>query len=308
MTFSIVTPTLNASRFLNEAVQSVLSQRYDALEYRVIDGGSSDNTPQVLDSFGDRLRWSAQAGLGQSAAINYGWKLSKGDILSWLNADDLLLPGAIEAVAAYFAAHPETDLVYGDCDYIDPEGRFIRSYPIQPFSYTALVGNAFNYLPQPAVFLRREVFSRIGPLDEELHYVMDFDYWLRAGLSCRVDYLPRRLAALRLHTGAKSIADLPRFAPELVTLYEKLFSSSDLPEAVRSLKSRAMSSALYRASDCAYWGGDIGEARRYARLAWRWAPLHLRRQLWLALLGSPMREALLRVRGNPHTRWSRSHE
>ena len=308
LTFSIVTPTLNASRFVSEAMDSILSQQYAALEYWVMDGGSTDDTLQILEGYTNRLRWITWDGLGQSAAINHGWQQTKGEIISWLNADDVLLPGAIARVAAYFESHPEVDIVYGDCDYIDPGGGFIRPYPTRAFSYLNLVRNAFNYLPQPAVFMRRGVLTRVGLLDESLHYAMDFDYWLRAGLSCNLAHVPDRLAAMRLHPDAKSIAGLPKFAPELVIAYQKLYNISDLPHAVENVKFRAMSNIYYRACDCAYWGGDLKEARRYARTAWCWAPLNLRRQLWLALLGRPARTVLLQLRGNPHTRWSRPHE
>ena len=210
LTFSIVTPTLNASRFLNEAVQSVLSQQYNGLEYWVLDGGSTDETPRILNGYGNRLRWSAEDDLGQSAAINRGWEQAEGEILSWLNADDLLLPGAIETVSAYFEAHPEVDMVYGDCDYVNPEGAI---HPAIPHPSLSLIP---RWCGMPSITCHSPRFScggksssRIGPLDETLHYVMDFDYWLRVGLCCRVAYLPhKRLAAMRLHPAAKSIADL----------------------------------------------------------------------------------------------------
>ena len=299
-TLSIVTPTLNQGDFIQATIASVLGQAYPALDYLIKDGGSIDQTLSILAGYETRLRWTTGPDRGQSAAINQGWKLSRGDIIAWINSDDIYYPGALLQVGEFFMHHPEIDLLYGDCDYIDEQGTVLGSYPTRPYDYLTLVQDTHNYLPQPAVFMRRPLLDQIGCLDESLHYVMDFDYWLRAGLQHRIGYLPVRLAALRIHQSAKSIAWLGKFSGELVLIYEKLFSRNDLPASVKAIESTAMSNIHHRAADCAFWAGQLSQARRYALRSWRYAPFRIRR-LWayLVLGQAGYRRAAAR-HGNPY--------
>ena len=203
-----------------------------------------------------------------------------------MNSDDRLAPGALARIGDFFANQPQVDWVYGDCDYIDSAGQVWKDYPVCPYDYTRLVVDAQNYIPQPATFFRRRLLETTGWLDESLHYVMDYDFWLRIGLHHPAVYLPLRLAALRLHAGAKSAAHLSQFASENVLVLERLLARSDLPAAVAAQKKRALANLYLRAADIAFWGGQPAQARRYAGQAWRLRPLRLRRlYLWL-LLGS----------------------
>jgi glycosyltransferase involved in cell wall biosynthesis len=296
---SIVTPSLNQAQFIRATIDSVLGQDYSALEYWVMDGGSTDGTLEILRGYGERLNWVSEPDEGQAAAINKGWRLARGEIIAYLNADDVYLPGAIDRVVNFFSAHPGVDIVYGDCDYVDAAGRFLQAYPTRAYDYVDLVRSTIDYIPQPAVFLRRRVLESVGCLDERLSFAMDFDYWLRAGLSCAFAYLPARLAALRVHHGAKSVSHLKGFAGELVTIYHRLFSRDDLPDSVRAIQSQAMSNIYYRAASCAFWSGQDAGARRYALQAWRYRPLNLRLPLALAFSGAWGREILMHWFGNP---------
>ncbi len=297
---SIVTPSLNQAQFIRATIESVLGQGYSPLEYWVVDGGSTDGTLEILQGYGEQLNWVSEPDEGQASAINKGWQLAQGEIIAYLNADDVYLPGAIDRVAEFFSAHPSVDIVYGDCDYVDDAGRFIQTYPTRVYDYVDLVGSTIDYIPQPAVFLRRRVLESVGYLDERLSLAMDFDYWLRAGLLCAFAYLSARLAALRVHHGAKSVSYLKSFASELVTIYHRLFSRDDLPDSVRAIQSQAMSNIYYRAASCAFWSGqDDSGAQRYALQAWRYRPLNLRPPLVLAFSGKWGREILMRWRGNP---------
>lgn len=296
---SVVTPVLNQGVFIAQTVESVLGQDYPRVEYIVVDGGSTDGTLDVLRRYDGRLRWISEPDNGQSAAINKGWRLTNGEIVAWLNADDTYLPGTIRRVVEFLEAHPEVDVAYGDCDYTDDRGRFVRRYPTRPHDYREMVRSTLNYIPQPATFIRRRVLDAEGMLDENLHYVMDFDYWLRAGRRHTFAYLPMRLATLRLHRSAKSVALGGKFAPELVYIYQRLFGLPDLPDDVRAVESEAMSNIYYRAAHCAFWGGRLSEARCYALRAWRYRPLKPRRLLAQVLLGRPALWAAWRLRGNP---------
>lgn len=297
---SIVTPTLNQAEFIRATIDSVLEQGYPALDYSVRDGGSTDGTLEILRSYGTRLKWVSAPDGGQSAAINAGWRDSSGEIMAYLNSDDLYTPGALLRVGEFFAAHPEIDLLYGDCDEIDAAGKVTGAYPARAYDYLRLVRDAVNFIPQPAVFFRRRVWEAIGALDESLHYVMDFDYWLRAGVHFRAAYLPERLAALRLHAGAKSVAQVSGFGAELERVYRRLFAQPHLPAEIKAIERQALGNVYARAADTAFWSGDLAGARQYAWQAWQRAPLRPRGLwLWIAL-GRPGRWLAERMLGNPY--------
>jgi glycosyltransferase involved in cell wall biosynthesis len=281
---SIVTPTLNQASYIKNTVDSVLNQDYPDFEYLVLDGGSVDSTREILDSYGEHLSWRIEPGMGQSRAINLGWQETGGEIIAWINSDDTYYPGTLQRVGDFFRRHPEVDMLYGDCDFVDADGQFLRSYPTRDFDYPALLRRTENFIPQPATFLRRRVLDRVGFLDETLVYVMDFDYWLRTGLSQCVVHLPEKLAALRLQPDAKSIAHLDLFAGELVRVYQKIFSQHRLPQEILDLKRDAMANIYFRAADCAFWGNDLPSARRYAQKSRVYRKWPLRRLwIWIAL-------------------------
>jgi len=279
---SVVTPSFNQGGFIAQTIASVLDQDYPHIEYLIVDGGSTDATRDVLRRFGGRLRWISEPDRGQTDAINKGWRQVRGQIVAWLNADDLYLPHAVAQVVAFFQAHPEVDAVYGDCDYIDAHGQFIQRYSTRPYDYLELVRTAIDFIPQPTTFLRRRVLEAVGPLDDTLHHVLDFEYWLRLGLRHTVAYLPVRLAAFRLHSTAKSVRSEAGFGPELIQVYRRLFARPDLPPAVRSIEAEAMASVHYMAAVRCFWGGSPREARQYARVAW--SAVSGRRRRKLALL------------------------
>lgn len=295
---SVVTPSLNQGQFIAETVNSVLSQDYPRLEYLVVDGGSTDKTLDILRCYGERLHWISESDNGQTAAINKGWRLAQGEIIAWLNSDDTYLPGAVKRAVSFLQAHPAVDAVYGDCDYVDGEGRFLRAYPARPYDYVELVRSAFDYIPQPATFIRRRALESVGHLDESLHYVMDLDYWLRLGVRHAMTYLPERLATLRLHQTAKSIQQVGDFPAELIYTYQRLFALPDLPRSVREIETEAMSNVYYAAAYCAFWSGRPQEARHYGLLAWR-RYRKFRRLLPLIAMGKLGLIVAEKWRGNP---------
>jgi glycosyltransferase involved in cell wall biosynthesis len=197
---SIVTPTLNAERYLEQCLASVRSQKIDGLEHLVVDGGSTDGTEQIVAALG--ASWLPRPGLTQTAAINAGLRIVSGEILAWLNADDLYMPGSLAFVAESFRANPAVDVVYGDCDVIDANGKLLWRVEPGPYRFHRLLRRG-NTIAQPAVFLRREVFERVGYLDESLEFGMDYDLWLRLCTE-RVMYVPRVLAAFRWHRASKT--------------------------------------------------------------------------------------------------------
>jgi glycosyltransferase involved in cell wall biosynthesis len=200
---SVVTPSFNQGRFLRHTVESVLGQTYPHIEYVVIDGGSTDHSVEILKSYTDRLAWVSEPDRGQAHALNKGFARTRGDIRCYLNSDDVLAPGAVEKVVAYFLANLDWDLLYGRARYIDAEGRVVGAYRTAPYTFRRLAED--NCLCQPAVSWRSRLAERVGPFDEGLHCCMDYDYWLRAARAgLRLEYVEDLLACSRLHPEAKT--------------------------------------------------------------------------------------------------------
>ncbi len=155
---SIVTPSYNQAAYLAETMRSVLEQDYPNLEYIVIDGGSSDGSAEIIRGFADRLAyWQSQPDLGQTDAINQGFARASGDILAWLNSDDLLLPGAVSAAVRQLQAHPEAGMVYGDALLINAAGKKIGDFPAAQTDYRKL-RRGYVHIPQQAAFFRAELW------------------------------------------------------------------------------------------------------------------------------------------------------
>ena len=207
--FSIVTPSLNQGEFIEETIRSVLSQEYPNLEYIVMDGSSSDNTLDILRSYSDRVKWISEKDKGQTNAINKGLHLASGDILAYLNADDLLLPGALEKVAKVFMDNPSTMWVTGRCRIITENGQETRK-PITAYKNLWLRMHhpcllfITDYISQPATFWRASLLSELGDFDESLHYALDYEYFLRLNGKYPLVILPDYLAAFRVHSQSKN--------------------------------------------------------------------------------------------------------
>ena len=194
---AIVTPSFNTARYLGAAIQSVVDQDYRNFDYLVMDGGSTDGSLDALRGFGDQIRWISAKDNGQADAVRRGFEQTEGEILAWLNSDDVFAPGAFEAVAEFFAAHPEIDVVYGGADYIDADGRHIsRCVHIEPFSKHRLFYYS-DFMVQPATFFRRSAYQAVGGIDPELHYALDYDLWLKMAREHSFAHLPRQLASFR---------------------------------------------------------------------------------------------------------------
>lgn len=204
MRVALVTPSLNQAAYLGAAVDSVLGQTYADIDYLVVDGGSRDGSQDVLRSYGDRVRWISEADEGQSDAIDKGLRMTGGEILGWLNADDRLEETAIERVVEAFRAAPEAGLVYGDGVLLDETGHVSGPYVgIEPFNLWRLL-YGLDYILQPAAFFRRSAYDAAGGLDPTLHWAMDWDLWIRLAAVAEVEYLPGTLASSRVWGDTKT--------------------------------------------------------------------------------------------------------
>lgn len=206
---SIITPSLNQGEFIEKTILSILSQNYPNLEYLVMDGGSSDNTLKILEKYIERIKWVSEPDKGQTHAINKGLRMTSGSIVGYLNADDLLMPGALWKVAETFTADPNVMWITGKCRIVNEENNEIRK-SITKYKNILLHLRSFplllmtNYISQPATFWRREALNEVGPLDENLHYVMDYEYWLRLYSKYPPAFIPDYLASFKIHQKSKT--------------------------------------------------------------------------------------------------------
>lgn len=218
---SIITPSLGQGRFIRQTIESVISQDYPRLEYLVMDGGSTDDTLDILRSYGTRLIWRSAPDLGQADAVNAGFRLANGEILGWLNADDTYQPGAVTAAVEHLVAHHETAVVYGDAYYIDEQNAVIGIYPTEDFNLNRLAEACL--ICQPTAFIRRSAVESVGMLDPALHYCMDYDLWIRVGHRLRIDRINRFLANSRRYLETKSFAHREQLFQEIYTVVERSF-------------------------------------------------------------------------------------
>ena len=202
---SIVTPSFNQAQYLEETMLSVLNQAYPNLEYMVLDGGSTDESVKIIRKYEGRLAyWVSERDNGQADAINRGFGRASGQILAWLNSDDTYEPGAIQAVVDVFQKHPEARLVYGEGWYIDSAGERIRPCSFVRRSYPANYLYNRDPILQQAAFWTRDLWQEVGPLDESLNWVFDWDWFIRAHQRTKFHYLPHFLANYRVHPLAKT--------------------------------------------------------------------------------------------------------
>jgi glycosyltransferase involved in cell wall biosynthesis len=202
---AVVTPSFNQGRYIRATIESVLSQRAQNLKYLVVDGGSTDETLDILRSFGGEVRWISEPDQGTADAINKGLKSVGGDILGWLNSDDIYYQDTLETVQDFFEKNPDVDVVYGDADHIDENGAFIEKYPTEPWSWERF--REICFISQPAAFFRRRVVQEFGALDTLYPHCVDYELWIRwSKAGAKFQHLPKTLAATRLHSEAKTVA------------------------------------------------------------------------------------------------------
>ena len=267
---TVVTPSLNQAQFLEQTIDSVLSQDYAAIEYLVMDGGSRDGSADIIRRHAHRLAfWQSTPDGGQAAAINAGWTRAQGDVLAYLNSDDYYLPGALAAVVRVFDEHPDVGLVHGQGHWVGRTGKLQQTTRMKPTAQSLV--DSLGSLPQPAVFIRRSVFERLGLLDESLHFALDKEYYLRVIGNFPFISLDRPLACLRMHGGSKSVSSGMKFAPEVLRVGKRI---ADHPEDYPRFSIdpvRVMATAHASAAQFLYMGGQFrcaaSELARCVRLA-----------------------------------------
>jgi glycosyltransferase involved in cell wall biosynthesis len=252
---TVVVPCLNRVAFLRPTLDSILGQDYPLVECIVVDGGSTDGTLDVLTSYGERIRWVSEPDGGHADAINKGWRRGRGEVLAWLNADDVWeVPSAARTAVEYLAAHPEVDVVYGDCGAIDAEGRPVGMTYLHEWDLASAVELCDHCIPQPAAFIRRSTLDRVGYLDTAFYQKKDHELWLRIGLVGTIRHIPQVTAHERQIRGLSY--DAATAVPACLQVTRKFFSLDGVPEPLRRRKRRAISNSHLRGVDYAAIAGS----------------------------------------------------
>lgn len=218
---SIVTPSFQQAGYLERALRSVLEQGYPRLEYIVIDGASTDGSLEILHRYADRLAaFVSEPDQGQTDALNKGFARSTGDILAWLNADDVYRPGAVREAVDFLVDNPDVGMVYGNADFIDSQGHVIGRFPAAQTDYRRL-RQGYVHIPQQAAFFRASWWRQVGPLDPSFYFAMDYDLWVRISRLAPIRYVPRVWAGFRLHSDAKTWLAADRCWPEMMRVHRR---------------------------------------------------------------------------------------
>lgn len=282
---SIVTPSYNKGRFIEETILSIKNQDYPNIEHIIVDGGSTDNTLDIIKKWESsyNMRWISELDKGQSDAINKGWRMAKGEILAYLNADDTYMPWAVKTAVKFFAEHPDVSMVYGDCNIINEHSEMIIRGVGEEFDLGEMLCGP-GKVPQPAVFVRKEVLNEIGYFDTNLHYAMDHDLWIRIGLRLKIEHISRLLANFRRCSGTKSVDEEYKFGDDRLYILDKFFSNRELPKEVRVLKRRAYSYAHLRAGSGRLKQRQRGKAGKHLIKAFILYPQQLMKSMAISLL------------------------
>jgi glycosyltransferase involved in cell wall biosynthesis len=257
---TIVTPSLNQGQFLEKTIRSVLEQGYPNLEYMVIDGGSTDNSVEIIRKHQDSLAFSAsEPDRGQADAINKGWRRATGEILAYINSDDTYSPNALQVVAETFVRNPEIGLVYGRCLVIDEHSAVIRERRVRAATLAEILRWSPS-IPQPTMFVRRAAVEAVGFLNPDLHYTMDYDLAIRVGLKYRMQFIPQVLANMRDHPAAKTAVAPLKHVEEGIEV-ARAFFARDLPLEIAALKNETLASLYLRQARVRCRTGETAEAR-----------------------------------------------
>ena len=207
LSISVITPSFNQGAFIDRTIQSALSQNITDLEYWIIDGESTDETVSILEKYKtqQKLNFISEKDHGQAEAVNKGLKRATGDIIGWLNSDDIYYPETLEIVLDFFEKNPKANIMYGKAVHIDAHNKILNTYPTCAFDISFLKEKCI--LCQPAVFFRRTILKKYGFLDENLHFCLDYEFWLRLALQGELFYYCDHavFAGSRLHGNCKTV-------------------------------------------------------------------------------------------------------
>jgi len=257
---SIITPSYNQGKYLEQTIQSVLNQTYSNIEYLVIDGGSIDNSIDIIKKYEKKIAyWLSKPDNGQADAVNKGFKLANGDLVCWVNSDDILYPDYIASRVRQFEESPDTDMIYGDIEQgSDPSIKRLRKG--RQTSIKHMLKYAECPIPQQSAMWRRSVIEKIGYLAPQWHVILDREYFIRMAANRLIKYVPGAVAFFRNHEHSKSIVDKLKWAEELPRYYEMVFNDNiyHLSPNLLSYKGKCLSKIYLK---CAKIFANAGKKR-----------------------------------------------
>jgi len=202
---SIVTPSYNQAEFIEETIRSVLLQGYPDIEYIIIDGGSTDGSVEIIKKYEPWLTyWVSEPDSGQTNALNKGFKKATGEILNWLNSDDIFLPGAFTTIAKKYIEFPKAGAFVGGTYRVSAKGKLLMTVLPRDLSLDGIANKVSNWFMQPACFFTMKAWKAVGPLKEDLHFAMDFDLWLKIAKQFAFERVEEVIASVKIHEHAKS--------------------------------------------------------------------------------------------------------
>jgi GT2 family glycosyltransferase len=256
---SIVTPSFNQASYLEQTIQSVLSQDYPSVEYIVIDGASTDGSVEIIKRYSSRLAyWVSEKDNGQSDAINKGFARASGDIVAWLNSDDYYLPGAIKAAVHAFEENPDVVLIYGNMLAVDEHGQTFNTLKYKQLSLEDLL--CFQIIGQPAVFMRRSALQKTGGLNASFHFLLDHLLWIQLAQHGPILHIEQTWATARYHAEAKNRAKASEFGHEAFRILKFVEQDPNLAPVLKKVHRRALASAHRVDSRYLLDGGQPGGA------------------------------------------------
>ena len=292
MRVSVLTPSFNQARFLAQNLASVRAQGELVLEQIVADGASSDGSRELLEQAGGKVRFVSERDGGQADALNKALKMARGEIVGWLNSDDLYRDGAVARAVATFDADPTLDVVYGHSDKIDAEGRLIGRVDAYQTDLEGLLSHAT--IPQPSTFLRRAALERVGGVDAGFRYAMDYDLWLRLALDgAKWRAVDETWARFRIHGESKSGSEATLFLPEVARAMENALASPRLPPSLAARKRELRSRHHATVGVAALANLELAVARDQLARAVMIDPLHADARLLSSLAKSFLPERAL---------------
>ena len=222
MLVSIITPSFNQGQFIERTILSVKNQNFKNVEHIIFDNNSKDQTKKILLKYKDCIKYKIETDKGQSDAINKGFKVAKGGIIGWLNSDDIYHPNILKSVVDYFNDNPSVDVLYGDANHIDVNDKQINYYDTENWNTERLKEVCF--ICQPSLFFRREIFSIIGYLNENLHFCMDYEFWVRfAKNNLKVYKMNLLIAGSRLYESNKTLGSRLKVHIEINDMLKKIY-------------------------------------------------------------------------------------
>jgi GT2 family glycosyltransferase len=239
---SIITPSFNQAKYLEQTIRSVLDQNYPSIEYIVIDGASKDGSLEIIKKYGDKLAyWISEKDSGQAEAINKGFARASGDILAWLNSDDYYLPDTISGAVKVFDENPDVVLVYANMLAVDEHGKTFNTLKYKQLSLEDLL--CFQIIGQPAVFMRRSALQKTSGLNPSFHYLLDHLLWIQLAQHGRILHVDQTWSAARYHPEAKNRAKAAKFGREAFRILDTARQDKDLAPILAGVNRRARASA-----------------------------------------------------------------